>query len=172
MAKPILMPQLGMIMTEGTVAKWHKAAGDTVEKGEPLFEVTTDKIAQEVEATETGLLHIVAETDAVVDVGSVIGYLLEAGEAPPTAPVAAVSAPRPLSRRRGQARWQARWHRLPRRLRGRHRRPRRAGWPESRAWISRRCRAADRGAGWWRQTCCASPRRNPPPRRRCCRRGK
>ena len=92
MAKPILMPQLGMIMTEGTVAKWHKAAGDTVEKGEPLFEVTTDKIAQEVEATETGLLHIVAETDAVVDVGGVIGYLLEAGEAPPTAPVAAVSA--------------------------------------------------------------------------------
>ena len=91
MAKPILMPQLGMIMTEGTVAKWHKAAGDTVEKGEPLFEVTTDKIAQEVEATETGLLHIVAETDAVVDVGGVIGYLLEAGEAPPTAPVAAVS---------------------------------------------------------------------------------
>ena len=92
MARPILMPQLGMIMTEGTVAKWHKAAGDTVEKGEPLFEVTTDKIAQEVEATETGLLHIVAETDAVVDVGGVIGYLLEAGEAPPTAPVAAVSA--------------------------------------------------------------------------------
>ena len=91
MAKPILMPQLGMIMTEGTVAKWHKAAGDTVEKGEPLFEVTTDKIAQEVEATETGLLHIVAETDAVVDVGGVIGYLLEAGEAPPTAPVAPVS---------------------------------------------------------------------------------
>ena len=91
MAKPILMPQLGMIMTEGTVAKWHKAAGDAVEKGEPLFEVTTDKIAQEVEATETGLLHIVAETDAVVDVGSVIGYLLEAGEAPPTPPVAAVS---------------------------------------------------------------------------------
>ena len=145
MARPILMPQLGMIMTEGTVAKWHKAAGDTVEKGEPLFEVTTDKIAQEVEATETGLLHIVAETDAVVDVGGVIGYLLEAGEAPPTAPVAAVSAA-PAAVPAAQARWQARWHRLPRRPRGRHRRPRRAGWPESRAWISRRCRAADRGA--------------------------
>ncbi|MEK7214701.1 MAG: dihydrolipoamide acetyltransferase family protein [Chloroflexota bacterium] len=88
MAHPILMPQLGMIMTEGTVAKWFKEPGAPVAKGEVLFEVSTDKITSDVEATESGLLHVVTPEDAIVPVGGLIGYLLAPGEAAPAAQAA------------------------------------------------------------------------------------
>ncbi len=113
MAHPILMPQLGMIMTEGTLAKWFKEAGAPVAKGDALFEVTTDKITSEVEATESGLLHVVAPEDTVVFVGGVVGYLLDAGEVPPAAQAAPaapaasasaqVAAPGPAATPRGEA---------------------------------------------------------------------
>lgn len=47
MAKVIVMPKLGLTMTEGTVSKWLKAEGDAVKEGEPLFEVETDNTASE-----------------------------------------------------------------------------------------------------------------------------
>ena len=49
--KEIVMPKLGLTMTEGTVSKWLKAEGDTVKEGEPLFEVETDKLTNTIEAS-------------------------------------------------------------------------------------------------------------------------
>ena len=57
MATEIKMPQLGLTMEEGTVERWLKAEGDTVKAGEPLLEITTDKLTNEVEA-EIGRAHV------------------------------------------------------------------------------------------------------------------
>ena len=52
-----IMPKLGLTMTEGMLAKWHKNEGEKVEKGEILFEVETDKLTNEIEAKESGVLR-------------------------------------------------------------------------------------------------------------------
>ncbi|MSQ34021.1 MAG: 2-oxo acid dehydrogenase subunit E2 [Dehalococcoidia bacterium] len=83
MPTPILMPKLGDIMTEGTVARWLVAPGSAVEKGKPLMEVATDKINFEVPAIESGILHAVLAEGQVAPVGGLVGYLLAPGEAPP-----------------------------------------------------------------------------------------
>ena len=62
MAFEIKMPQLGLTMEEGTVAKWLKQEGDSVKKGDVLLEITTDKLTSEIESEADGvLLKIVAE---------------------------------------------------------------------------------------------------------------
>lgn len=72
-ASPILMPKLGLTMTEGVLAAWHVAAGDLVKTGDVLFVVETDKIATDVEARADGRIEEikVAEGDTV-DVGTVV----------------------------------------------------------------------------------------------------
>jgi pyruvate dehydrogenase E2 component (dihydrolipoamide acetyltransferase) len=67
MANVLVMPKLGLTMTEGTIAKWHKKEGDPVKAGELLYEVETDKLTNEIEAKEEGVLRriIVAEGDSV-----------------------------------------------------------------------------------------------------------
>ena len=50
------MPQLGETVTEGTVTKWLKAVGETIERDEPLFEVSTDKVDSEVPSPAAGVL--------------------------------------------------------------------------------------------------------------------
>ena len=78
MATEIVMPQLGLTMSEGTVVKWLKKVGDQVRKGDALFEVETDKVTQEVEAYDEGVLgKIVVGEGVVVPVGTVIAYLGE-----------------------------------------------------------------------------------------------
>ena len=54
--KKILMPKLGLIMEEGTLVKWYKAEGDIFKEGEMLFEVETEKIVNDIEATFNGKL--------------------------------------------------------------------------------------------------------------------
>ena len=81
MASEIKMPQLGLTMTEGTVNQWFKKVGDSVTQGELLFEVSTDKITNQVESTATGvLLAILAEEGAVAPVQAVLAWVGEAGE--------------------------------------------------------------------------------------------
>ncbi len=81
MAFAIKMPQLGLTMEEGTVAKWLKQEGDNVKKGEVLLEITTDKLTSEIESETDGvLLKIVAEEGQDVPVKAVLGYIGEAGE--------------------------------------------------------------------------------------------
>ncbi|MCK5325038.1 MAG: dihydrolipoamide succinyltransferase, partial [Woeseiaceae bacterium] len=63
----VLMPQLGETVAEGTIAAWHKQAGDPVEKGEMLVDIETDKVATEITAPASGVLASikVAEGDTV-----------------------------------------------------------------------------------------------------------
>lgn len=88
MATSVIMPKLGMTMDEGTIVQWFKKEGDSVEKGQPLLEIETDKVNAEVEAPAAGIVQgISARPDDVVPVARVIAYILAPGES--LAPVAA-----------------------------------------------------------------------------------
>ena len=97
MAKAVIMPKFGMDQEEGTVAQWLKQEGDTVEKGEVILEVETDKINMEVEAPASGVLAAIRIGPGVtVPIGAVIAYILKPGEEPPQenpTPVAERAAP-------------------------------------------------------------------------------
>ena len=100
----VTMPQLGESVTEGTVTRWLKAEGDTVQADEPLLEVSTDKVDTEIPSPASGVLtRIIAAEDAVVLVGgelAVIGESADAGEAP--------AAEAPLHRRPRSPPWSRR----------------------------------------------------------------
>jgi pyruvate/2-oxoglutarate dehydrogenase complex dihydrolipoamide acyltransferase (E2) component len=82
MATRVILPLLGQTMEEGTINKWFKKEGDTVEKGEPLLEVMTDKVNMEVESPASGVLRkIVAPEEAVVPVKELIAIIGTADEA-------------------------------------------------------------------------------------------
>lgn len=81
MAREIKMPQLGESVTEGTVSRWLKEVGDSVEKYEPLLEVVTDKVDTEITAEASGiLLDIKVEPGQTVDVGTVLAIVGQEGE--------------------------------------------------------------------------------------------
>src|SRR4051794_41922486 len=83
MATEIKLPRLGQGMEAGTIVKWLKSEGDTVEKGEPLYELDTDKVTQEVESDASGVLLKIAVASGEVDVGKTIAVIGERGEALP-----------------------------------------------------------------------------------------
>ena len=105
MAEKVTLPLLGQTMEEGTIIKWFKQEGETVEKEEPLLEVMTDKANMEVESPAAGtLLKIVAQPDQTVPVKGLIAIigtpgesiealLSEGGAAEPPAPAAQEPAP-------------------------------------------------------------------------------
>src|SRR6201989_2651800 len=84
MAISVQMPALGESVTEGTVTRWLKQEGDTVEEDEPLLEVSTDKVDTEIPSPAAGVLtKIVAREDDTVEVGgelAVIGDGSEGGQ--------------------------------------------------------------------------------------------
>ncbi|SMP63888.1 dihydrolipoamide acetyltransferase family protein [Anoxynatronum buryatiense] len=77
----IHMPKLGMTMKEGTLVKWLKSEGDGVKKGEPIAEITSEKISNEIEAPADGVLNkpIVKEGD-VVGIGAILAYISESSD--------------------------------------------------------------------------------------------
>ena len=81
MATEIKLPRLGQGMESGTIVKWLKSEGDNVEKGEPLYELDTDKVTQEVEADASGVLLKIAVAEGEVEVGKTIAVIGEQGEA-------------------------------------------------------------------------------------------
>ncbi len=84
---PITIPRLGWSMDEGIFGEWLKADGDTVEPGEPIFSLESDKAVQDIEAVDGGTLHILPngpQEGDTVTVGTLVAFLLEDGEAPPT----------------------------------------------------------------------------------------
>ena len=93
MAVPIVMPKLGMVMSEGTVAKWTKSAGDAVQEGDIVAEIETEKLNYDLEATGSGILHTVAMEGASIEVDGILGYLLAEGEGVPEAPPQAAAGP-------------------------------------------------------------------------------
>ena len=81
MASEVKLPRLGQGMEGGTIVKWLKSEGDPVEKGEPLYELDTDKVTQEVEAEADGvLLRIDGDDGAEYDVGATLAWIGEEGE--------------------------------------------------------------------------------------------
>ena len=90
MAFSVEMPELGESVTEGTITRWLKQVGDTVEVDEPLLEVSTDKVDTEIPSPAAGvLLKVLHDEDDTVDVGAVIAEIGDASEASaPAAPAA------------------------------------------------------------------------------------
>ena len=80
MATEIKLPRLGQGMESGTVVRWLKQEGDRVEKGEPLYELDTEKVTQEVEADASGVLLKIAVQEGEVPVGQTIAVIGEEGE--------------------------------------------------------------------------------------------
>src|SRR5713226_4142101 len=83
MATEIKLPRLGQGMESGTIVKWLKSEGDKVEKGEPLYELDTEKVTQEVEAEAGGVLLKIAVSEGEVPVGTTIAFIGEPGEPVP-----------------------------------------------------------------------------------------
>ncbi len=93
MVTDVVMPQMGESIFEGTVTKWLKKPGDAVERDEPLFEISTDKVDAEIPSPVAGTLkEIKAEAGATVQVNTVVAVIGEAG-ADVAAPVKADSIP-------------------------------------------------------------------------------
>src|SRR2546423_10955177 len=80
MATEVKLPRLGQGMESGTIVKWLKSEGDEVEKGEPLYELDTDKVTQEVEADASGVLLKISVAEGEVEVGKTIAVIGEQGE--------------------------------------------------------------------------------------------
>ncbi len=100
MPTDVVMPQLGESIAEGTIVRWLKKVGDTIQRDEPLLEISTDKVDAEIPSTAAGtILEIKANEGDTVLVNAVIAVIGEAGEAPAAsaapAPVASAAAPPP-----------------------------------------------------------------------------
>ncbi len=80
MANEVKLPRLGQGMEAGTITKWLKSEGDVVAKGEPLFEIDTDKVTQEVEADYAGVLLKIELAEGEAPVGQTIAWIGKEGE--------------------------------------------------------------------------------------------
>jgi pyruvate/2-oxoglutarate dehydrogenase complex dihydrolipoamide acyltransferase (E2) component len=76
MRKEIIMPKIGLDMTEGTIVEWKKKVGDRMERGEVIAEIETDKAVTEIEAAVDGVLaEIVAEEGEEVEITKTIAWV-------------------------------------------------------------------------------------------------
>src|SRR6266508_124735 len=90
----VIMPQMGESIAEGTVTKWMKNVGDRVQRDEPLFEISTDKVDAEIPAPATGVLkEIRVQPGATVPINTVVAVIAAEGEVVAPAPPAARPAP-------------------------------------------------------------------------------
>ena len=95
MATEVILPRLGQGMESGTIVRWLKSEGEPVEKGEPLFELDTDKVTQEVEAEAAGVLLKIAVSEGEVPVGQTVAFIGAEGEALPDVALETPAAPAP-----------------------------------------------------------------------------
>ncbi len=94
MAVDVIMPQMGESIFEGTITKWLKKPGDKVERDEPLFEISTDKVDAEIPAPAAGVLkEIKVNEGQTVPIQTVVAVIDAAGAATAAAPAAAPPAP-------------------------------------------------------------------------------
>jgi pyruvate dehydrogenase E2 component (dihydrolipoamide acetyltransferase) len=92
----VIMPQMGESIAEGTVTKWMKAIGDKVERDEPLFEISTDKVDAEIPAPASGILtEIRVQPGTTVPINTVVAIITAAGEIAAAPPAAAPPPPAP-----------------------------------------------------------------------------
>src|ERR1700704_17741 len=102
MATPVVMPQMGESIAEGTIVRWIKKVGESVERDEPLFEISTDKVDAEIPSPAAGVVtEIRAKEGETVPVNSVVAVIDHAGavasapEPQPAAPAAKPASPGP-----------------------------------------------------------------------------
>ena len=96
MPTDIIMPQMGESIVEGTITKWLKKPGDKVQRDEPLFEISTDKVDAEIPAPASGVLQEIKVTEGTtVGVNTVVGTIAVDGEAAKPAATQAKAAPAP-----------------------------------------------------------------------------
>src|SRR5260221_1069919 len=97
MATDIVMPQMGESIVEGTITKWLKKPGDKIQRDEPLFEISTDKVDAEIPAPASGVLQEIKVSEGnTVQVNTVVGVIGDGNGA--SAPVkAAAPAVSPVS---------------------------------------------------------------------------
>src|SRR5882672_8335030 len=94
MATDVVMPQMGESIAEGTIVRWMKKVGDSVDRDEPLFEISTDKVDAEIPSPSAGVVaEIRAQEGETVPVNSVVAVIRGAGEAVVSAPSATASSP-------------------------------------------------------------------------------
>src|SRR5438445_12321017 len=87
MATDVVMPQMGESIFEGTITKWLKKPGDKVQRDEPLFEISTDKVDAEIPAPAAGVLkEIKVKEGATVQVNTVVGVIDAEGSSAAAAP--------------------------------------------------------------------------------------
>jgi 2-oxoglutarate dehydrogenase E2 component (dihydrolipoamide succinyltransferase) len=99
MPTDVIMPQMGESIFEGTITKWLKQPGEKVQRDEPLFEISTDKVDAEIPAPVSGTLQdIKVQAGATVQVNTVVGTIVGEGEAAaaaPSAPAVSTAPPAP-----------------------------------------------------------------------------
>ncbi len=94
MPTDVVMPQMGESIFEGTITKWLKKPGDTVQRDEPLFEISTDKVDAEIPSPAAGVLKEIKVADgATVQINTVVGVIDESGAGSESAPAVAAPAP-------------------------------------------------------------------------------
>src|SRR5271167_473993 len=95
MPTDIVMPQMGESIFEGTITKWLKKPGDKVQRDEPLFEISTDKVDAEIPAPASGILQDIKVVEGnTVQVNTVVGTIAGDGEAAVVPPASSkASAP-------------------------------------------------------------------------------
>jgi 2-oxoglutarate dehydrogenase E2 component (dihydrolipoamide succinyltransferase) len=94
----VIMPQMGESIAEGTVTKWMKKVGDKVQRDEPLFEISTDKVDAEIPSPAAGVLkEIRVEPGQTVPINTVVGVIGAEGEAVASAPAPAPTSTAPVA---------------------------------------------------------------------------
>src|ERR687897_1058046 len=93
MANEVLMPQMGESIAEGTIVRWIKKVGDAVDRDEPLFEISTDKVDAEIPSPAAGVLTAIQVKEGeTVPVNSVVATIGAAGEEAPAGATGAAGA--------------------------------------------------------------------------------
>src|SRR5512140_3548727 len=93
----VVMPQMGESIVEGTLTKWLKKSGERIERDEPLFEISTDKVDTEIPSPVAGVLaQVLVEEGKTVAINTVVGRIDEGGVAVAAAPKA-VAEPAPAA---------------------------------------------------------------------------
>ena len=80
MPREIYLVKVGMTMTEGMVAQWYIADGDTVNQGEMLYALETEKVNLDVDAEVSGIVKHQVESGVMLEPGDIVGYVFESGE--------------------------------------------------------------------------------------------
>src|SRR5438552_2727389 len=101
MPTDVVMPQMGESITEGTITKWLKKPGDTIQRDEPLFEISTDKVDAEIPSPVAGVLSeikvpegsTVTINSVVAIIGGAVGKTAAPAAAAPTAPAPPAATP-------------------------------------------------------------------------------